>query len=979
MSDIYSPFSSLINSVWTLSEQEYHRFVNQWKDPSSSLAASLAWFHPIHPCFRTCFTLVVLHTNQVMGDGATELLYSSIFQSASLRQMGHPRVYAFKQSMALFSQKMTPQAYRVQTSTDFVPLQFHQESTGSETWPVSSTDERGRVIFFVSLSDLPSIEQEFARRRKSVQNEDEFMFVHRCIHVKVGGSANERTITTMNNHASPCKYFTPLVTHFLVMRSWNDLSPFPDTLSGSEAWIQREKKELEKLELQQVSAAVVVESSNLDHAVIIDQETLNVLMQDDEDHDHVQQVAVSDHVVQETSEINHVELRELLDDILPDDEEDHQQLHVGIDVMDSSLATGGSNLQNDAHDDSFNISVSEIEIDAIQGSQPTSDTDKHSEIDDHWNLSSIHPVGHSGFYNLDFMDECDDDEEDEHLKRKDERSPKEVNDDSAKKTSGVVTPTLIALTALTLSREHRRDLAGEKYVALTTHDESVMPDWKVFQNRTNLESLLRSFFMLQTKFARNLDSLDVFDDLKLISQIVQLTPFVTITYYESDSEFYEKWNFALYLASRSFFHVLHSSGFKEDRYLSCDPESVAGQQLMLDLSTSYSQFCCDSDKSWECLLCRAKVSQENQAQVDHVLPHVDSIVHRQREMSEDIRQEQTSIPASCCCVCRVSLQDYIPSFDSCLDDDCSQEGKNGIVREDIDNPEDAELSNINDMRMKREMSFCLRTFPYYNTLAFAQLACKCLKRDYCLACLAEVHLTANVKSDLTTPYEESECWCLCLTSSPDAMNHFNVLTRGKYAASSVLTNMQLRLTYVCFRQMITSSYVVSKKFRNVLVWMYNPESDHETYLTELLQGDRHVCSVNDDLAIDIDRIQHRVQEVEYRLCLTSKDVEEGLQTDSDDLLSSERGTRLRVLCCRMLFHEPLSSPHYVAWACASVADSLVQRPILGITCTDNVMRFSSSSFEEMCTSISTVRASSFMSLFMRCTLTGKMIYNMQTL
>ena len=212
--DIYIPFSSLVNTIWWLSDDQYHRFVSKWRDPSSSISSSLCWYHPIHPCFWTCFTLVVLHSNQVMGDVATELLYDSIFKSAVHRQMCSPKVFAFKQSCSLFSQDLQPQAYRVYSSTEFIPIRYQStDNTTSfsmccnESWPVSTTDEHGRVLFFVSIDDVESMEREFETRRKSTMNGPECMFVHRCIHVKVATpDSREPTLTTLNQYDSPLQH-----------------------------------------------------------------------------------------------------------------------------------------------------------------------------------------------------------------------------------------------------------------------------------------------------------------------------------------------------------------------------------------------------------------------------------------------------------------------------------------------------------------------------------------------------------------------------------------------------------------------------------------------------------------------------------------------------------------------------------------------------------------------------------------------------
>lgn len=686
-------------------------------------------------------------------------------------------------------------------------------------------------------------------------------------------------MTTLNQYDSPLQYFKPMVNHFLVMRSFDDVSPYSDSMEGSQHWFYREKEELEN-SLQGSSSTMCHEDAALDP------DTINAMMASEVAHEEPEAAHEDD------------DLHALLNTIMPDDEYDGQV--------------------------------------AIGTSETAVDVDSEPEIS--------FPKPSSGFYNASFLDR---DDHDEQLSLSSLEAARGSSSSSLKNHHEIsVTPTLAALTALSLTKKERLELAFEKHYDLSHRSATVFPDLSVFHEKSNLEMLLRSFFALQSKFQRNVDSLDAFVDLDLIIRLVRLTPMVTARFYNSDSAFYEKWNFAVFLASRSFLHALYSCGFKQDTIFDSPPHSRVGKTLMLDHETSYYQFCSSDTSTWTCSCCNEVVKRQELVNSGHALPNVAMICKRQLKMSLDIKEEQLVLPASRCWICCTSLEDY-QEYDNDDDDD--------------------------------DPLFRLRTFPYYNTLLFAQMACKCLKREYCIACLAELQLSANCKSDHSTTYSESDCWCLCLSSSAGDDSHFNVLTRGPYAASSVLTAMQLRLCYVWFQQMMMQQQQRkgdhnNAHYRNVMVMLYSPEEDEETMLTDCF-GNSHVIPIN-EMCVSMDDLpaDAKVTEMEFRMCLNADALVRSMEEDAEGCVSSEQGNRLRVLCCRVSPEECVPQ-HYLNVACQRVSQSLQTRPLLSITCTDNVLRMHSSVMNDISLAFHPMDdASPRCLLYLRCMVTGKMMF-----
>lgn len=826
----YQPFESLLTNVWHLSADEYRQLIQEYKKATfAANDCSMTWVHPIHPSFRTCLTLVVLHTNEVMGDQITDLLYESLFSARA----APTKVFSFKRSWSLWEKYFAPKlhAYRVKTSTEFVSL----ASSGpnhEEHWPAVAAEDDGRVVFFVQASDLPDLERELARRRGAGNSsEEEAMFVHRCVHFRTTASLTLAPTDSVN-----LTFLRPLVTHTLNLQCLDAVYP-------ADQWIQEEKKQLASFLTRRRPSAL----DPLPLPPPLLPAPASRSPEWSPKRGRAEPVAVDP------------ELRLILDEIGD----------VDIDGFGSPVAAAA-------------VALVDPEIVHFASS---SDNKKKQQA----------PTPRSTPFQDDpetMMQRC--------VTR-----------------SASITPTLAAMTAtLRLSQDERLEYAKISRAELVVQRSALSDAGASLNDRANLELLLRDFFAAEDRSC-GADSLDLFMDLKTLIPLVEMSPLVTVQYYNTDPDFFERWMFAVFLASRSFFHMLHMSGMKRDTYLCCSPRSIAATKLMVAPDVPYSSVC-GGNVTWACVLCKEITPSET-----HVLPLVEKIMDRERDAS--LPEAISRARASRCSICMRSLTDYLAD----------------------------------------DKQLCVETVPFWNTLMFAQVSCLCLERDFCLACLAKQFACANLRSDSATKHErDQKTICLCHAPNAADLAHFNVLTRGRFASSSVLMNMQLRLCYLWFRQLRHCAQPVS--YRNVILWLYLPGLKEEPFVTASFRNGEIMSAL--DLAVNASpSSDDRVTEIQFCACLSEEDIMAAIEDGADTFLSSESGTRLRVVCCRL----PAADTPDVSSVLARLRARLVRRPVLALVTSDQVLRLDAARVQELYAPFEFDTEKTV--LYGRCTTTGALL------
>jgi hypothetical protein len=846
---IYYPFSLLMNTIWWLTPNLFQQFTEAILKKQPALSSSkLTWTHPLFYSHQTCFSLVVLHGMKVRADPTTEVLYNSILMTANNESLKPPKLFAFECCQATPFTPERMNAYSVLSSRNFQLLSYDIGSKNELEWPVTTVQKLGRVIYVVSDKDLSSLERELEARRKlclpNETSETSCMFVHRCVHVHIA-QKNDFAPTIVSTYANPNAkllfddmigqptYFYPLVTHQLTIRDIGDIAPFPDSPDGRGCWFQTETNELMHLlkELEGLESEISCPPTP-DHIFANRESDVGMTLEES--------ILTATHTPERTGAVGIAE---------PD---------IGLDESDWQFLQRTPIIYSNASP-TFPDVFPAIPFASPTGSSsassaylvvPTNSPIPQSYPSPRTLDATIHGIANCSFF---------------------EQEP--------------LPPA---------SLEERLSLAEHCHGRLVrqTDCERYWTD-----DQHTLHEFLRMFYQRGELLSTHdqVDTLDVFFDIESIQYMIRVTPHVVVQYFFQDQTFFDQWMFALYLASRSFFHSLHSIGCKREGSLSCGKDSLFAHELQLCPSTTYQEICTGAKSTWTCQMCDGK---------DHLLPTPPSIGERQLQASDTKETSQ-------CAICFRSMSCYLPQF---------QHSYQQFLKEN----RAAESSEKENGEEEAEEIFYRDVLPWCDSLMYCQLSCRCLKRDQCLMCMISLHAAANMTPDFQEVEEPH--WCLCLQHQAADSTHFNVLTRGQFASADKMVNFHLRLTYWWFVQM--RSYLqrreTTKPYSNVILLAIS-----SAYEERLLPGYCRVdpISIDDTLCVCYDLLPESD---------SARNMKFSFYTDSSQMgaafseLDSETAKNvIQVWCFRV----------QDTWVAPLIQEQVkaVGRPLLAVTVTDYVM------------------------------------------